>query len=66
MYEIFENLLNERGVTRADVTRATGIVPSTFTDWKSGRSKPGVEKLYLLAKFFEVPIEYFLEKKEEE
>ena len=66
MYEKFERLLKEHNVTPSQVSKETGIVRSTFTDWKSGRSKPGVEKLYLLAKFFEVPIEYFLEKKEEE
>ena len=66
MYEKFERLIKEHNVTPSQVSKETGIVRSTFTDWKSGRSKPGVEKLYLLAKFFEVPIEYFLEKKEEE
>lgn len=61
MYSKFELLLEKNNVTAYQVSKATGIVQSTFTDWKTGRSKPGVEKLYLLAKYFGVPIEYFLE-----
>ena len=32
MYEIFEKLLEEKGVTAYAVSKATGIRPSTFTD----------------------------------
>ena len=64
MYEKFEELLNARKVSAADVAKATGIYPSTFSDWKSGRSNPGVEKLAKIAKFFGVRIEDFLEDKE--
>jgi repressor LexA len=48
------------------VATATGIYPSTFSDWKSGRSNPGVEKLAKIAKFFGVPMEYFLENEDTE
>ena len=64
MYSKFELLLEKNNVTAYQVSKATGIVQSTFTDWKTGRSKPGVEKLYLLSKYFDVPIEYFLEDEE--
>lgn len=59
-YSKFKELLDSRGVIAADVARATGIVPSTFSDWKNGNSIPKVEKLALLAKYFDVPIEHFL------
>lgn len=64
VYEKFESLLAEKNVTAYQVSKATGIGQSTFTDWKTGRSKPGVEKLHRISKFFNVPIEYFLEDKE--
>ena len=64
MYEIFEELLKTKGVTAAEVAKATDIAPSTFSDWKSGRSNPGVIKLAKIAKFFGVQIEDFLEDKE--
>ncbi len=59
-YSKFKELLDSRGVIAADVARATGIVPSTFSDWKNGNSIPKVEKLALLAKYFDVSIEHFL------
>ena len=61
MYEKFEILMQSHGVTASEVAKATGIYPSTFSDWKSGRSNPGVEKLSKIAKFFGVQIEDFLD-----
>ena len=66
MYEKFKKLLQAHGATAADVATATGIYPSTFSDWKSGRSNPGVEKLAKIAKYFGVSMEYFLENEDAE
>lgn len=65
MYKKFLQLLLKNNVTAYAVGKATEIPQSTFSDWKSGRSKPGVEKLAKIAKFFDVPMEYFLEDEEE-
>lgn len=62
MYEKYCELRDKKGVTDYRVAAETGINGSTFTDWKTGRSNPGVEKLYKIAKYFDVPIEYFLEE----
>ncbi len=61
MYEKYVAVRNEKGVTDYRVSMDTGITKSTFTDWKTGRSKPKADKLATLAKYFGVPIEYFLE-----
>ena len=45
MYEIYCRLREAKGVKDSDVVKATGITKSTFSDWKSGRSKPKNEKL---------------------
>lgn len=45
MYEIYCKSRDKRGVRDADVSKATGISKSTFSDWKSGRSNPKNEKL---------------------
>lgn len=47
MYKRYAELRDGRGVTDYRVAMDTGIPCSTFTDWKSGRSKP---KLYKLKK----------------
>ena len=61
MYEKYVELRDNKGVTDYRVSVDTGITKSTFTDWKSGRSNPKMEKLSILADYFGVSIEYFLE-----
>lgn len=61
MYEKFERLLIERNLTPYRVSLETGIAQSTLSDWKSGRSKPKVDKLKILADYFGVTVDYFLE-----
>lgn len=61
MYNKYAKLRDEKRVTDYRVSEETGITKSTFSDWKSGRSKPKVDKLKILADYFGVSIEYFLE-----
>lgn len=61
MYSRYVDLRDKKGVTDYRVSEETGIVKSTFSDWKSGRSKPKTDKLKILADYFGVSIEYFLE-----
>ena len=64
MYEIYCKLRDAMGVKDADVVKATGITKSTFSDWKSGRSKPKDEKIQKIADFFGVTAEYLRTGKE--
>lgn len=57
MYTRYVELRDSIGVTDAKVAAATNIPRSTFTDWKSGRSKPKLEKLLKIAGYFGVPVE---------
>lgn len=61
MYERYLKLRDDKGVTDSKVATETGITQSTFTDWKSGRSKPKLEKLKKIAEYFGVDIGYFVE-----
>ncbi|MDL2248118.1 helix-turn-helix domain-containing protein [Tyzzerella sp. OttesenSCG-928-J15] len=58
-YARFQFLLEKNKVRTADVAKATGIPASTFTDWKTGRSKPKMEKLNKIAAYFNVSSDYF-------
>jgi len=60
MYEIFENLMKEHGVTAYKVSKETGIASSTLSDWKNGRSTPKQDKLQKIADYFNVTIDYLL------
>lgn len=66
MYKAFEKLLKEKNTTSYAVSKATGIAPSTFSDWKSGRSKPKADKLKKIADFFEVPVDVLITEAKEE
>lgn len=58
MYEIYCKLRDEKGIKDSDVVKATGITKSTFSDWKSGRSKPKNDKLQKIADYFGVTLDY--------
>lgn len=60
MYEIYCKLRDSKGVKDSDVVKATGITKSTFSDWKSGRSKPKNDKLQKIADYFGVTIDYLM------
>lgn len=60
MYEIYCRLREAKGVKDSDVVKATGITKSTFSDWKSGRSKPKNEKLQKIADYFGVTVDYLM------
>ena len=61
MYEKYVELRDSRGISDYRVSEETGITKSTFSDWKNGRSSPKIEKLKILADYFGVDINYFLE-----
>lgn len=58
MYERYVQLLKENHKTNAEVSRNTGIPPSTFSDWKKGKSKPKHEKMMKIANYFNVNVEW--------
>ena len=56
-YDVFEKLLKSHNLTVYQVTKATGISPSTFSDWKNGRSCPKADKLARIAAFFSISLD---------
>ena len=60
MYEIFERLLKEHGLTAYKVAQDTGITTATLSSWKKGRYTPKREKLQKLADYFGVTVEYLM------
>lgn len=61
MYEKFAELLDKTNKTAYQVSKDTGISQSVLSDWKRGRSNVKIDKLKILADYFGVSIEYFLE-----
>lgn len=65
MYEIFERLLSEHGVTAYRVAKETGVTTATLTNWKKGKYTPKQDKLQKIADYFGVSIEYLMTGKDE-
>lgn len=54
---IFE-LMEKEHVTAKQLSAATGISQSNFTEWKKGRSNPKLDALVQISEFFNVSVEY--------
>lgn len=61
MYKKYEELLRMTGKTSYQVSKDTGIGENVLSYWKNGRSNPKVDKLKILANYFGVSIDYFLD-----
>lgn len=62
MYEKFAELLVKADKTTYRVSKDTGIAQSLLSDWKLGKVKTlGADKLKILADYFNVSVDYFLE-----
>lgn len=64
MYEIFERLCEEKGVTAYRVCKSTGITTATISNWKAGRYTPKQEKMQKIADYFGVSLEYLMTGKD--
>lgn len=60
MYERFAELLKIGGKRPSDVTEATGISSTVFSEWKSGKSQPKVDKLVKIARYLGTTVEYLV------
>ena len=58
MYDRFELLLRESGITAYKVAKATGISTATLTSWKQGAYTPKNEKLQRIAAYFGVTLDW--------
>lgn len=65
-YEKYCKLRDAKNMKDSNVAALTGIGKSTFSDWKSGRSKPKNDKLQKIADCLGVSIDYFTSEGSEE
>lgn len=61
MYEKIQKLLDKSNKTAYQVAQETGVSTATLSNWKNGNYVPKIDKIKILADYFEVPIEYFLQ-----
>lgn len=65
MYEVFEQLLQKKGVTPYKVAKEAGVTQTALSNWKSGRSTPTTKTLQKIADYFGVTIDYLMTGKQE-
>lgn len=58
MYEIYERLRDERGLSDYAIAKELGIGRSTFSEWKKGDYTPKYDKLKKIADYFGVSTDY--------
>ena len=56
----FNEVLKISGKTQVEIARAIHVTKQCVTDYKTGKSVPSLETLYLLCKFLEVSADYLL------
>lgn len=66
MYEIFEKLCNERGITPYKFCKDTGVRTSTISTWKSKGSIVGTILAKKICEYFDISMDYLMTGKEAE
>jgi transcriptional regulator with XRE-family HTH domain len=62
VYEKFQSLLDKTNKMPYQVLKDMGISTAILSSWKNGVYVLKADKLMILAKYFDVSIEYFLEE----
>lgn len=61
MYEQYQKLLEKTGKTTYQVCKETGIKCSTIYNWKSRGGELKASLLLILARYFQVTVDYFFD-----
>lgn len=64
MYAKYEKLRDAKGMNDFTVAKEVGISSSTLSEWKTGKHSPEIKTLSALAKYFGVPVDYFISEDE--
>lgn len=54
------DLLIEKGLSKRELGKLTGISAQSISDWSTGKVQPTAENIYTLAVFFNVNTDYLL------
>ncbi len=55
-----KELRKEKGVSQADVAKMLNMSKMAISHWEKGNSEPSIEQLKILARFFDVSIDYLV------
>lgn len=55
-------VMSQRNITAKELSEQTGISAGNISDWKSGRSSPKADALTKIADYFDVSVDYLLDR----
>ena len=58
--ERFNELLKISGIKQTEIANAVNVTKQCISDYKSGKSVPSLETLFLLCRFLDVSADYLL------
>ena len=58
--ERFNEVLNYSYIKQTDLARAANVSKQCISDYKSGKSVPSIDTLYLICKYLDVSADYLL------
>lgn len=58
--ERFNECLKYSKIKQSDIAKAANVSKQCISDYKSGRSVPGIDTLFLLCRYLEVSADYLL------
>lgn len=61
-YSKIEQLMVQKGISAYRLSKETGISTGLLSQWKKRSQSPSLEKLQLIADYFNVSLDYFLGK----
>ena len=53
-------LRKEKKLTQTELAEQIGIKQNSYSDWETGKNEPSLEKLIVLADFFEVSLDWLV------
>ena len=56
----FNEILKQSGRTQVEIAKALNVTKQCVNDYKTGKSVPSIETLYLLCKFLDVFADFLL------
>lgn len=62
--ERLKELRNEKGISQAQLAKATGLTQTAIAYWETGKRNPTAQAVIILARYFEVSTDYLLGEKD--
>ena len=64
MYNKLVELMDKHNISAYRLSQETNITQATLSRWKTGKTSPSIDTLQVLAEYFKVPVDYFLNDEE--